>query len=436
MIRIPLSSARGPIALIGVVAFVLALLVAALLALLGAGWLAIGAGAVVVLLGFALGFGAVTGLIAWRRLNDEVERVKLTQVELRHELTRARDEAKAILTAIESSGQVRRSGPSSDMNAVLSEVRVLQNLVEQLSTRARRDASLEAAQAATLQSVRAVHSSVTPLAKPVRTPPPAEIPPPAQPTSAAPAMSDGDVLDAMREALRVNRVDLWVQPVVSLPQRKRRHYECFSRIRLTDGTVLMPAQYIAIAEREKLISAVDNMLLFRSVQLVRKLQRLRNREAGVFVNISEHTLGDTTFFREFAAFMAENRDLAPNLVFEFMQAHVGRLGGMVMLELERLARLGFRFSMDQVTELPIDCEDLNRRHFRYVRIEAQRLLEAIRAPNNPLDMAAFQRAAHRNNIDLIVEKIEDEATLVELLDLPVDFGQGYLFGEPRPARDI
>ena len=37
-------------------------------------------------------------------------------------------------------------------------------------------------------------------------------------------------------------------------------------------------------------------------------------------------------------------------------------------------------------------------------------------------------------IDLIVERIETEPMLLEVLDLHVDFGQGFLFGEPRIAK--
>jgi cyclic-di-GMP phosphodiesterase TipF (flagellum assembly factor) len=236
----------------------------------------------------------------------------------------------------------------------------------------------------------------------------------------------------VREGLRMNRIDLYVQPVVSLPQRKRRHLECFSRIRTLDGAILLPQQYIGVAAREGLIGAIDNMLLFRSVQLARRLQKAQSRLFSIFVNISEHTLADASFFRDFATFMVENRDLAPTLTFEFMQSHVQRLGGTVMLELERLARLGFRFSMDQVSDLHIDADELGRRHFRTVKVEAARLLEQSR---QGFDVRAFKAALDRNGIDLIVDKIESEATLVEVLDHPVDFGQGYLFGEPRPMRE-
>ena len=41
----------------------------------------------------------------------------------------------------------------------------------------------------------------------------------------------------------------------------------------------------------------------------------------------------------------------------------------------------------------------------------------------------------RVGVDLIVEKIESEQTLLKLLDHNIDFGQGYLFGEPRISKD-
>ena len=55
------------------------------------------------------------------------------------------------------------------------------------------------------------------------------------------------VLDIVRAALRDDRVDLVLQPIVSLPQRKRRFYECFSRLRTEGGAMVLPEQYIALA---------------------------------------------------------------------------------------------------------------------------------------------------------------------------------------------
>ena len=51
-----------------------------------------------------------------------------------------------------------------------------------------------------------------------------------------------------------------------------------------------------------------------------------------------------------------------------------------------------------------------------------------------IDAAEIKKWLDRDGLDLIVEKIEDEKQLVELLDFGIDFGQGYLFGEPRLSR--
>ena len=79
------------------------------------------------------------------------------------------------------------------------------------------------------------------------------------------------MLDIVRNALEENRVDLYLQPVVSLPQRKVRFYEALSRLRSEDGAVIMPMQYIRIAAPAGLMSIVDNLLLFRCVQVVKRL---------------------------------------------------------------------------------------------------------------------------------------------------------------------
>ena len=306
------------------------------------------------------------------------------------------------------------------IDEVASEVRVLHALVAGLSARGTTGGA--SAPAAAVRAGAAPGSQVQLRAVGGKEPPRASL-----------LLDEPEILSIVRSGLREGRVDVYVQPIVSLPQRRHRFYECFSRIRDADGNVVGPDRYLGGAEREGLIGAIDNMLLFRSVQLVRRIHKA-NREVGIFVNISEHSLADKRFFRDFAAFVAENKELAPYLIFEFAQAHVARHGAAVMLELERLARRGFRFSMDQVTDLDLDIDALAERQFRFIKVDARRLLQAARDEAAPLDLRRFKASLDRNQIDLVVERIEDEQALLELLDYPIDFGQGYLFGEPRLAK--
>ena len=89
---------------------------------------------------------------------------------------------------------------------------------------------------------------------------------------------------------------------------------------------------------------------------------------------------------------------------------------------------GGRVSLDQIRDVELDPDDLAARRVSFVKVEANLLLETLG------QHAELLRALRRREIDLIVEKVEDEGRLLELLDYEVDFGQGYLFGEPRLAR--
>lgn len=82
-------------------------------------------------------------------------------------------------------------------------------------------------------------------------------------------------------ALRSDRIEILLQPIVSLPDQKVRYYECFSRLRAEDGSLLSPEHYLEIAEKEGLMSDVDNTMLFRCVQLARRVRK-QNPEIGFF----------------------------------------------------------------------------------------------------------------------------------------------------------
>jgi cyclic-di-GMP phosphodiesterase TipF (flagellum assembly factor) len=247
-------------------------------------------------------------------------------------------------------------------------------------------------------------------------------------------MDGEELLEAIGTALREESVELYLQPVVSLPQRKRRFYECFSRIVTPGGVVITPEQYIPVAESAGLVAAIDNILLVRCVQLVRRARR-DHLDVGFFCNISNASLTDVDFLQDFIGFMAENGQLAESLIFEFDHASIAAEDYMTRVNLQRLRQAGYRFSLDQVTDLDLDLEDLADMGFRYIKVNAHLLHEMARGDDPILDMRSLKGALDRNAMDLIVEKIESEDMLIDLLELKVDFGQGYLFGEPRPLVD-
>ena len=346
------------------------------------------------------------------------------------------------------------TAPQQDVGDVVNEVKVLQKLIEQLygartAKGAAKPTGVKPATAAAPQAK--AKSPLPPTAGPPKVVPldepmmatPAAPSTPATPAAAGSAslpmppiaydLAEDEILDALRDGLRENGVELALQPIVTLPQRKRRFFECFSRVRISDGRVLTPEQYLDLAERHGLVTAIDNMQLFRCIQILRRIRK-SNAGVGFFLNISHHTLADRDFFREFINLMAQNAELAPAIVFEFSQRAMELADDALLRDLDRLAQLGYRFSLDQVTHFDLNPAQLSRHHFRFMKIEAERLIAAARAGALGDDPEEFKRMLDSFAIDLVADHIESEPMLLELLDMHLDFGQGYLFGEPRIAR--
>jgi cyclic-di-GMP phosphodiesterase TipF (flagellum assembly factor) len=257
----------------------------------------------------------------------------------------------------------------------------------------------------------------------------------AAPGNKATAASEAraEMIETVRAALDMSRVDLYLQPIVTLPQRKVRYYEAFTRLRGGDSAVIAPSEFLEAAEAGGLLPRIDQTQLLRSVQVVRRLQ-LKNRDIGVFCNIAASTLNDSHLFPEILQFMDANRALAPALMLEIKQSVLRAMGPLELESLAALRELGFRFCMDGVTDLRMEPRDLGERGIRYVKVPAPFLLGAASAGGSDIHAADLSDLLGRYGISLIAERIEAEAQVVDLLEYDVRFGQGFLFSQPRPVR--
>lgn len=249
---------------------------------------------------------------------------------------------------------------------------------------------------------------------------------------------DGAALDSLmedriRHAIETDKVDLFLQPIVGLPQRRPRYYEALTRLRNEAGDLILPKDYIPVAEAAGIMPLVDNLMLFRSVQVLRRLSE-RSNAKGLFCNISVHSLLDPEFFSELTSFMEQNRELADSLFFEFRQDVIKGCGPIERESLATLAALGFRFSLDHVGDLDVEFQSLHELGFRFVKIDAEIFLHGMAEAGARIHQADMRSYLERFGMDLIVEKIEDERSLTDVLDNDVGLGQGFLFSEPRPVR--
>ena len=379
----------------------------------GGGWGA-GVAAAVGVLGLFVAFHAlVSSVFGQAEIKRDVVRIRDANLIFAEELEKTQFDLSKLSTLMHEE-KAKRS------QVLNTEVRMLEDLVRRMSDTMH----------ARLSSPKAANEEV------VRAPVVRAVPAPPRPSP------QELLLQAIRDALAENRVDLYLQPVVSLPQRRTAFYESYSRLRDGTGRIMMPAEYLSVAEPAGLMAAVDNLLLFRCVQIVRRLAK-QDRKVGIFCNISLASLRDDTFFPQFLDFLSENKDLAGALIFELGQAAFESRGSVEARNMAKLADLGYRFSLDKVTDLQIDLNDLARADVKFLKVAAPVLAEQLvemegslaLKSRKDLDAADFAAFTRRYGVEIIAEKIEEERQVIGVLELDVRYGQGHLFGEPRAIRE-
>jgi cyclic-di-GMP phosphodiesterase TipF (flagellum assembly factor) len=213
------------------------------------------------------------------------------------------------------------------------------------------------------------------------------------------------IIILVRAAIEGGRIDLYLQPVVALPQRNVRFYEAKSRMKAESGEVIAAGDFIKYAEDGLLMPKLDHMTVVRCVQVVRRLL-IKSRDIGLFCNLSSATLTDPAF-PQLLEFLEANRAIGPSLVFQFTQSAVRAMGPPEHESLAVLAERGFRF----------------------IKVPATLLLgrDGSAAP----DLSGMLSGV---GVDLIAARIGSENVAADVLERGVRFAQGNLFAPARPVR--
>lgn len=241
--------------------------------------------------------------------------------------------------------------------------------------------------------------------------------------------ADNQMLRTIHRAVEGGLIELYLQPTVTLPDRKVQYFEALTRIRTADDTLVLPGDYVPVAKRAGLMPLIDNVLLVRSVQALRRLAP-RSKVQGVFGNVSMHSLLDPDYFPELVEFLEENSSLSESLVFEVSQPEMLGLTEAELGCLDTLGALGYSFCLDNVSDLDADFAGLSDRYFRHVKISAAKFLDG---PGRTA--ADLKRHLDSLGMQLIIEKVEEEGDVAELLDHGIELAQGYLFGAPAPMSE-
>ncbi len=233
-----------------------------------------------------------------------------------------------------------------------------------------------------------------------------------------------------REVLEEDRVVLYAQPVVGLASGEAVHHEVLARIREPDGSLTPPSEFIEIAETLGVVRDID-------LAVIRKLTRFLASSAvpvnaRYFVNLSRASISDEHWTRRLLAVLGESGVDPERLVFEITETAAMSELDVTLSFMQRMRELGCHFALDDFGAGFSSFYYLKRFPVDYLKIDGAFVRDLLHDEGSRTFIRAVCDVARGMNRQVVAEWVEHEEVARLLLNMGVQYGQGFLFSRPVP----
>lgn len=227
----------------------------------------------------------------------------------------------------------------------------------------------------------------------------------------------------VRDTVSKDDVELNFQSIVDLRTKTVHHYEVLSRLK--DGQ--SPFELVSFAEQVGLIADFDLMVCRRVIAM---LKQQKKREQILAVNLSARSMGSEAFGRALLTLLARHPEVRPQLMFELTESATITDPEPVANLIAALRRTSIRVCLDDFGSGAAAFHYLRAFPFDYIKIDGVYIQSTHKRDHAILKgMASLCREL---GVKSVAEMVETKIQAERLSRLGIDFGQGYLFGRPKP----
>jgi PAS domain S-box-containing protein/diguanylate cyclase (GGDEF)-like protein len=230
----------------------------------------------------------------------------------------------------------------------------------------------------------------------------------------------------IKSALMENRFRLVQQPIASLLGEDKGMFDVLVRMLDEQGTEVLPAEFIAAAERNDLMKNIDRWVIGASMSFA------ANRKAAcIFVRVSKDTVLDKSLLpwldTQLKSLKIEAKRLCIQVTEDLANQYVRQTKELA----ENLRKLGFRFALEHFGTGRDPLKLLADVDMNFIKIDGS-LMQGL--STNQLQQQRVKglvEAAKRRGIETVAERVEDANTMAVLWQLGVEFIQGYFVNAPE-----
>ena len=230
----------------------------------------------------------------------------------------------------------------------------------------------------------------------------------------------------IKSALMENRFRLVQQPIASLLGEDKGMFDVLVRMLDEQGSEVLPAEFIAAAERNDLMKNIDRWVIGASMSFA------ANRKAScIFVRVSKDTVLDKSLLTwldtQLKSLKIEAKRICIQVTEELANQYVRQTKDLA----DSLRKLGFRFALEHFGTGRDPLKLLADLDMNFIKIDGSLMQGLSTNQIQQQRVKGLVEAAKRKGIETVAERVEDANTMAVLWQLGIEFIQGYFVNAPE-----
>jgi diguanylate cyclase (GGDEF)-like protein len=249
---------------------------------------------------------------------------------------------------------------------------------------------------------------------------------------------DISIVGRLRSALDEGRYQIFAQPIASLLTPDAVHrYEMLLRIIDEKGRMVLPSHFMSSATRYQLLPQIDRLVVIDVLKHLRDAQlRPGFKPLHVSINLSGPTISDEAFLDWLQMQLDEGGVSGEWLTFELTETAAVSNMEQAQLLMSKLGARGCRFALDDFGTGLSSLTHLKNLQFSSLKIDGSFIRDLLHNERSQSLVGAIAQLASAMGMETIAEYVETPEICMRLIELEVQYGQGYAIGKPRPLNGI
>jgi EAL domain-containing protein (putative c-di-GMP-specific phosphodiesterase class I) len=241
---------------------------------------------------------------------------------------------------------------------------------------------------------------------------------------------------SLRQALARQEFSLYYQPLLEMPSGRVVALEALLRWRHPERGLMIPDQFISLAEDSGLVVPIDHWVLASACRQATAWDEQGLPPVAVSVNLSGRTFADPDLLQAVVTALSESGLDPTRLELEITEGVLMERADRTIQTLQALKAVGVRLAVDDFGTGYSSLAYLKAFPIDILKVDRSFVRDLTRDADDAAIVLAVIALAQSLGLQVVGEGVEDAAQLGFLRERGCDYAQGFLWGEPVAAEQV